>query len=138
MVLILWIKCRVKKKEIKGILQFAFMGNRISLQDWDWDEDPEKAALSFHVDWLLGPSNATNFLHLKLPIICQNIARGVDVITLDSNKIISYFNLGTEDIDKLLTELCDGHQTLNYTKRLRVRKDPIEREFEYRTLIEYG
>ena len=52
--LILWIKCKVKKKEKKGTLELAFRGDGISTQEWGLDEDPQKIASSLHVDWLLG------------------------------------------------------------------------------------
>lgn len=60
------------------------------------------------------------------------------MFTSDSSKIVSYFDIGEEDKENLSTELCDDHLTMYPAKSLPVRKGPLKRAFEYRTLIEYG
>ena len=48
------ITCKIKKKESAGQIQITFRGNGTDIKDWNLDENPEKTASSFRVDWLLG------------------------------------------------------------------------------------
>ena len=136
--LILWIKCKVKKKERKGTLELAFRGDGISTQEWGLDEDPQKIASSLHVDWLRAPLKYTNFFKLRFPIIAAKVQRGEHSLRLNSAVLPDFFDLRKVDIQKLSTALCDGRLTLREQHKSKIKADPIARARQFQAMIDSG